>query len=342
MLTSGMKLALYMEGAFSQQTGKLGLGLLRYSENPIVALVDSENAGGDIKSLAAIERDCPIVRTVGEAAALGAEVLILGIAPPGGLIPESWWPALDEAVHLDMSLVNGLHDKLGPRYPDLNPPQFIWDVRTEPSDIGVGTAAARMLPNRRVLMVGTDMSVGKMTAALELTKEGARRGLRSWFVATGQTGMIIAGSGVPLDAVRLDYASGAIEAEVMRHSESDLVFVEGQGSLLHPGSSATLPLMRGSCPTHLVLCHRAGMTHLAKVPWVTVPPLNRVARLFEDVSSALGTFPAAKVVGIALNTSHLTEGEAMTALAEAEEETGLPVCDPVRQGASRLLDAVLA
>lgn len=342
MLTPGMKLALYMEGAFSQQTGKLGLGLLRYSENPIVALVDSENAGGDIRSLAGIERHCPIVRTAGEAAALGAEVLILGIAPPGGLIPESWWPALDEAVLLKMSLVNGLHDKLASRYSDLKPPQFIWDVRTEPPGIGVGTAAARSLPNRRVLMVGTDMSVGKMTTALELTKEGNRRGIGSAFVATGQTGMIIAGSGVPLDAVRLDYASGAIEAEVMKHSGSELVFVEGQGSLLHPGSSATLPLMRGSCPTHLILCHRAGMTHLAKVPWVAVPPLNQVAQLFEGVASALGTFPAAKVVGIALNTGHLTEQGASEAIDQIEQETQLPVSDPVRNGAARLLDTVLA
>lgn len=341
MMATDQKLALYMQGAFSEQTGKLGLGLLRYSQNPIVAMIDSENAGADSRPITGIDRVCPIVRTVTEAADLGAEVLVLGIAPPGGLVPQTWWPALDEAVFCGMSLVNGLHDKLAPRYPALKPPQYVWDVRTEPPGIGVGTAAARLLTNRRVLMVGTDMSVGKMTAALELTSVATARGLRAKFIATGQTGMIISGSGAPLDAIRLDYASGAIESAVLEHREAEIVFVEGQGSLLHPGSSATLPLMRGSCPTHLVLCHRAGMTHLAKVPWVRIPDLSDVARLFEDVSSALGTFPAAKVVGVALNTGHLPESVALDAVQETMKLTGLPTCDPVRQGASELLDAIL-
>ena len=342
MLTPSHRLALYMEGAFAEKTGKLGLGVLRYSPHTTVCLIDSMSVGQDLSKLTGISRPCPIVSSVQEAKELGADVLVLGTAPPGGLVPSDWWPALDNAVQMGLSLVNGLHDHIAPRYPDLKAGQFIWDVRKEPVNLGVGTGAARLLANRRVLMVGTDMSVGKMTAGLEIHRDALASGRSSSFVATGQTGIIISGDGVPLDAVRLDYATGAIEAEVCKHKDSELIVVEGQGSLIHPGSSATLPLMRGSCPTHLVLCHRAGMETLPRVPWVRVPNLNDVIQLYEGLASACGTFPEAKVVGIALNTLGLTAGEAEAALVRVGQTTGLPVCDPVRGHARLLLEAVLA
>lgn len=331
-----------MEGAFEDQTGKLGLGVLRYGKNKVVCVIDKRHAGESLQDLYGIPHKAPIVASADEARRHGAEALVLGIAPPGGLVPGSWLPTLDRAVSLGLSLVNGLHDKLAPRYPRLAHGQFVWDVRTEPHGLGVGQGLARLQSNRRVLMVGTDMSVGKMTAGLELVKSADRSGLSAGFVATGQTGIIIEGRGVPLDAVRLDYASGAVESEVLSHAGNDLVVIEGQGSLLHPGSSATLPLMRGSCPTHLVLCHRAGMKTLSKIEWVTIPELLEVAKLFEDVASALGTFPAAKVVGVALNTSHLGPDEAADAIDECEKAIALPTCDPVRDGAEKLLSAVMA
>ncbi|MBS1713592.1 MAG: DUF1611 domain-containing protein [Armatimonadetes bacterium] len=335
------RLALYMEGAFESKTGKMGLGVLRYSPNPVVAVIDKGHAGERLADVTGIVHGAPIVAGVGEAADLGAEVLILGIAPPGGQIPDDWRPAMDEAVARGLSLVNGLHEGLSRRFPTLGPGQFVWDVRVEPPGIGVGGAQARLMANRRVLTVGTDMSVGKMTAGLEIARSARAKGVETAFVATGQVGIVITGAGVPLDAVRLDYASGAVENETLKYSASQLIVIEGQGSLIHPGSSATLPLMRGSCPTHLVLCHRAGMTRLPRVPWVEVPPLKEVVRLFEDTASACGTFGSPKVVGIALNTSHLDEGGACGAVREVERDTGLPVCDPVRDGAGPLLDAIL-
>lgn len=341
MLSPTTKIALFMEGAFEEGTGKMGLGVLRYGQCPVVCLIDTAHAGQDSVELTGIDRRVPIVGTLQQAIELGAEALVLGIAPPGGLIPEPWWPWLDEAVSAGLGLVNGLHDKLAPRYPKVQENQLIWDVRTEPKGIGVGTGAARLLPNRRALMVGTDMSVGKMTTALEIARSASSSGIASAFVATGQTGMVIAGSGVPLDAIRLDYASGAIESEVLRNSAADLIVVEGQGSLLHPGSSATLPLMRGSCPTHLILCHREGMTELPRIGWVKIPPLIEVCQLFESLASACGTFPSAKVVGISLNTGHLDEQSAQEAISQTEQECQMPVCDPVRQGAGRLLDAIM-
>lgn len=341
MLERHQKLALYMEGAVADVAGKMGSGVLRYSPNPIVCVIDSQTAGQNAASATGIPRDCPIVATVEEARALGAEVFLLGIAPPGGLIPESWYPYIDRAVELGMSIVNGLHDLLGPRYPHLAPGQWVWDIRVEPPGLKPGAAQAASLPNRRVLMIGTDMSVGKMTAGLEIHAEAQKRGVRSEFVATGQIGMTIMGSGVPLDAVRLDFACGAIEREVMRCRNAELIVVEGQGSLIHPGSTATLPLLRGSCPTHLVLCVRAKQERLLKVPSVAIPPLKAFIRLYEDLAEACGTFPRPRTVAVAVNSPRLPEDEALDWIKRVEDETGLPAADPVRQGAKRLADAVL-
>ena len=263
MFERDQALAIYMEAHSSDLSGKMGRGVLRNSPNPIACVIDSHATGRDAADVTGSPRHCPIVATVAEARALGAEVLVLGIAPPGGRIPEAWLAALDEAVELGFSLVNGLHDLLGPRYPDLPPGQWVWDVRVEPPGLGIGTGAAAHCAARRVLLVGTDMAIGKMTAGLGLHAAAQARGLRSHFVATGQIGIVISGGGVALDAVRIDFASGAIEREVVAAGDSEIIFVEGQGSLLHPASSATLPLLRGTMPTHLVLCHRAGQTHLA-------------------------------------------------------------------------------
>lgn len=334
------RLALYMEGAFENATGKMGLGVLRYSQNPIACVIDSRHAGQDLAALTGIPRSVPIVATVAEAIALGSEVLILGIAPPGGLIPAEWTPALDEAIHGGMSLLNGLHDLLAPRYPNLAPNQFIWDVRIEPPGLTPGTGAARTLSNTRILTIGTDMSIGKMTAGLELHKALLDQNHRAAFVATGQIGITLTGRGVPLDAVRLDFASGSIEREVMAAADQDFIIIEGQGSLLHPASTATLPLLRGSMPTHLLMCHRAEMTHLARVPWVAVPPLRQFFTLYQDLAEAQGAFPRPLPLGICLNTSALPEDKAYETLCRLKEETGLPCVDPVRFGVQPLIEAL--
>jgi uncharacterized NAD-dependent epimerase/dehydratase family protein len=187
------------------------------------------------------------------------------------------------------------------------------------------------------------MANGKMTAALEMDRAARRRGIRSRFLATGQIGIVIAGEGVPLDAVRVDFAAGAIEQMVLRHGDDhDILFVEGQGSLLHPASTATLPLLRGTMPTHLVLVHRAGQRHIARVPWVSIPPLPEVIRLYEQVAAASREFTRRRVAGIALNTAYLGgDAEARAAVdAVAAETGGLPVTDVVRFGADALLDAL--
>lgn len=340
MLAGDRPIALYLKDALGRPECKMAIGILRYAPNPVVCAIDAPHAGRRFSDFFRVPRDCPIVGSVDEAAEASAEVLVIGTAPSGGRIPESYYPDLDRAVSIGLAIVNGLHDKLAPRYPGLPPGQFIWDIRSEPSGIGVAEGRAARLGNRRVLMVGTDMAIGKMTAGIEVHRAALARGIRSEFVATGQIGIVITGRGVPLDAVKIDYACGAMESAVLAVSDAELVVVEGQGSLAHPGSAATLPLLRGTCPTELILCHRAGQSHLGKLPHVPIPPLAALIRLYEDLAETCGTFPRPQTVGIALNTSQLGETEAWVEIGRVAEETGLPVTDPVRFGADPLVDGI--
>jgi uncharacterized NAD-dependent epimerase/dehydratase family protein len=339
-LPHGSRLALYMQGEMTHQAGKLGRGVLRYSHSEIVCVVDSVNAGRDASDVVGIPRSVPVVASLAEAHAMGANVLVLGIAPGGGLIPASWRPMLSEAIERGFSLVNGLHDRAAPLFPSLPHGQWVWDVRGEPSGLATSQGLSRLMLEPRVLMVGSDMSVGKMTTALEMDRCAQERGLRSAFVATGQTGIIISGSGIPLDSIRVDFAPGAVEGEVLRHAGADVIFVEGQGSLFHPFSSATLALMRGSAPTHLIFCHRAGMVTNPLLPWVQVPPVAQMVMLNEDLAAGLGAFVRPVTSGVALNTFGLTDDEAQAACEAIQEETGLPCCDPVRHGAHRLVESL--
>lgn len=349
MIPAGAPLALLMHDALVAAPGqpffgKMGTGLLRYSANPVACVIDEAQAGGDLVALTGVPRPAPIVATIAEAAALGARVLVIGVATAGGVLPPRFRADIEGGLRAGMSVVNGLHVVLNddPALTALlQPGAFIWDVRREPPGLMPGTGAAAALGVRRVLTVGTDMAIGKMTASLELDRVARARGLRSAFLASGQIGMCISGDGVPLDGVRVDFAAGAIEQLVLRHAEgNDVLWVEGQGSILNPASTAWLPLVRGSCPTHLVLVHRAGQTHIARYP-VPLPPLAEVVRLYESVASVAGVVPGPRVVGIALNCGDLDDAGAAAACAAEETATGLPTVDVIRHGAARLLDAVL-
>ena len=340
MLDKRQPLALFLEGFMGRPECKMALGVLRYCRNPVVCAIDSTTRGRRVADYWTLPRDCPIVGSLEEARGAGANVLVLGTAPSGGRIPASYYPHMSRAIELGFSIVNGLHNKLAPLYPDLRPGQWIWDIRAEPEGIGVAVGAAAGLRNQRVLMVGTDMAVGKMTAGLELYREALGRKIRAEFIATGQIGIVIMGRGVPLDAVKVDYACGAMEKAVMDASDAELIVVEGQGALAHPGSAATLPLLRGTCPTHLVLCHRGGASALMKLPQVRIPPLPDLIRLYEDLAATAGVFPRPRTLGIALNTAHMTAEEAAREVEQVAGETGLPVTDVIRFGAGVLADGL--
>ncbi|MFQ5623029.1 MAG: DUF1611 domain-containing protein [Paracoccaceae bacterium] len=343
MLDPNRKLALYAQATMGQLNAKMTEGIIHYGRNPVAAVIDSRAAGRTVGDLCGFDSEVPIVATLDEALALGSEVFVLGTAPSGGRIPPDWMAVLRAAVDAGMSLVNGLHDPLNPLFDHhLKQGQWIWDIRTPVGDMPpIAAARAARLPNKRVLMIGTDMAIGKMTAGLEIYRALRDRGANVVFLATGQVGVSIMGSGIPLDAFRVDHASGAVERMVMEAADHDIQIIEGQGSLLHPGSTATLPLMRGSCCNAMILCHRAGMEYLDTFDDVRIPPLGDVIKLNEMTASANQALTEAKVAGIALNTRDLGEAEAKAEIARLQGETGLPVTDPVRFGAGVLADCVL-
>ncbi|MGB3308762.1 MAG: DUF1611 domain-containing protein [Nodosilinea sp.] len=339
------RIALLMHEGTQSTMGKTGLALLRFSQSPIVAVIDYQAAGQSLLDLTGIDKPIPVVESLTEALTFTPDVLTIGIAPSGGKLPDAWFQEIEQAVKAGLSIVNGLHTPMA-NHPALQPwlraYQWIWDVRKEPEGLTVGSGQARQLACKRILTVGTDMSVGKMSATLELHRACLQRGLRSKVIATGQTNLMLGDDGVPLDAIRVDYASGAIEQQLMRYGpDHDFVFVEGQGSLLNPASTATLPLLRGTQPTHLVLVHRAGQSHIHNFPDVKIPDLPSVIDLYEQVTTAAGAFYPAKVVAIALNTGHLSAAEADTAVQAVEAQTNLPCADIFRTGAEKLLAPIL-
>ncbi|MFM2079772.1 MAG: hypothetical protein RLZZ124_154 [Cyanobacteriota bacterium] len=353
MLSSEAPLVLLLHGGLDNLSGKTGLAMLRYRRGPIVAVIDPDHAGAELESIAGIPRAVPVVADMAAALPFGPQVAVVGLAPSGGRLPEAMRADVQAALEAGLSLASGLHSRLAedpqfaaiPRRAD----QWIWDLRREPPGLEVATARAAALPGRRLLAVGSDMAVGKMSACLELLTAAERRGLDARFVGTGQAGILISGRGVALDAVRVDYAAGAVEAAVLQAAEGATpgtwVLVEGQGSLAHPGSTATLPLLRGSQPTDLLLVHRAGQSHVRTRPGaapVAVPPLPELIAACEAIA-ALGRPDGRRprVRAIALNTALLEAEAAAVEVRRLEELTGLSCVDPVRQGSDALLDALL-
>ncbi|KPM33381.1 DUF1611 domain protein [Croceitalea dokdonensis DOKDO 023] len=344
MITTDKKLCIYMEGALDNDSGKMGYGLMRFSKHPIVCVVDSHYAGMSVKDAVGLPYSIPVVSSVEEAVAMGGEILVLGIAPSGGRFPSAWDAPISLALQKGLSLINGLHDDLNARFGHLiqHKHQQIWDVRKPAPSYPIASAKAAALTNKRLLMVGTDMAAGKMTAGLELYAALKTKGIKVGFVPTGQIGITLMGNGIPLDAIKVDQAAGAVEQAVLEQADKDIIIIEGQGSLAHPGSTASLPLMRGSQPTHLILCHKAAFTHLrAPVSHIKIPPLPEFIALNEAVAGVCGTQHPAKTIGIALNTVGLHEETAKEKISTIAAVTGLPTADVVRFGTEPLVNAIL-
>ncbi|NJM96650.1 MAG: DUF1611 domain-containing protein [Phormidesmis sp. RL_2_1] len=345
MLNRDDRIAILMHNGLKGSKGKTGTSLLRYSQNPIVAVIDETATDETVPALTGIDRDVPIVASLQAALAFHPTVLAIGLAPSGGRLPEPWYAEVKQAVKAGLSVMNGLHTQMNEDADiagAITPNQWVWDMRKEPEGLTVGGGRARLLACDRVLTVGTDMAVGKMSTSIELNRAAQAAGLRTKLIATGQTGLMLGEDGVPLDAIRVDYASGAIEQCLIRHgNDHDILFIEGQGSLLNPASTATLPLIRGSQPTHLILVHKANLTHIQHFPDFPIPSLAQVIDLYESIAAAGGTFAPASVVGVALNTFSLDEASAHRAIAEVAQQTGRPCDDVVRFGGQTLLAEIL-
>ncbi|QYJ15818.1 hypothetical protein Rxycam_01646 [Rubrobacter xylanophilus DSM 9941] len=327
--------AILADGWFANRHAKTAHGLIRYGRDEVVCVVDSTLAGRRIlEVMPHLERDAPIVGSVEEALKLGPTSILVGLAPAGGRLPEEWVRSLRTASDAGLEIVSGLHERLAPRFPG----RPVWDVREPPQEIPLFSGEAFRVEPKVVLTVGTDSAIGKMTATLELERAARRAGLRAEFAATGQTGVVIAGWGVCVDAVVADFAAGAAERLVLEAARSspDLILVEGQGALGHPAySGVTLSLLHGSCPDCLVLCAAPGGEAFAGVPR---PSPARAARLYEEVAALVKPAP---VVAVSLNTAGMTDKEAAAFAAAVSDETGLPAADPFRTSAGPILEAVL-
>lgn len=352
MFGADTPIVLLQHGGLDNLGGKTGLAMLRYRPGPIVAVVDPAHPGADLRALTGIDRAVPVVGSLAEALPFAPEVAVVGLAPSGGRLPDGMGSDVAAALAAGLSVASGLHSRLAddPSLAALvRPGRWIWDLRREPPGLSVACGLAAALPCRRLLAVGTDMSVGKMSTCLELLAAARRRGREARFVGTGQAGILISGGGVALDAVRIDYAAGAVEAAVLAAAggagPDTLVLIEGQGSLCHPGSSATLPLIRGSQPTDLLLVHRAGQHAIQRLADCPLPPLGQVIAAVEALAALgrpAGSDPPPRVAAIALNTAHLDGAAAAAALTATARDTGLPCFDPVRQGGEALLELLFS
>ena len=277
--------------------------------------------------------------TIEQAASRGAKTVIVGIANRGGVVAEAWLPSLTKAMELGMDIASGLHRRL------TDVPQLkaladrlgrqLSDVRHPTQEFDVGSGKKRS--GKRLLTVGTDCSLGKMYTSLAIEREMRHRGMNADFRATGQTGILIAGSGVSVDAVVSDFISGATEFLSPANSEDHWDVVEGQGSLFHPSfAGVSLGLLHGAQPDVLVMCHEPTRTHMRGLPHYRVPGLQECI----DANLAAGrlTSPAIRCVGISINTSALDASAADSLLKQTADAFGMPCVDPVRVGVADIVD----
>ncbi len=328
--------AIFAEGWFASRHAKTAHGLIRYGRDEVVAVIDSTLAGRSVREvMPELGCDAPIVGSLEEALERSPTSILVGLAPAGGRLPEEWMETLRAAGDAGLEIVSGLHQRLGAEFPG----KRVWDVREPPANIPLFSGDGFGVEPKVVLTVGTDTAIGKMTATLEIERAAGEAGLGAEFVATGQTGIIIAGWGICVDAVISDFVAGASEQLVLEAArrEPDLILVEGQGSLGHPAySGVTLGLLHGSCPDCLVLC--AAPQDEEVFAGVPRPEPSRLARLYEEVAALVKPAP---VVAVSVNTRGLGEAEADEFVARVAEETGLPATDPFRTSAAPILEAVL-
>lgn len=325
-------------------TSKTATCILRYRPERVAALLDRAQAGNDPADVLGVGRGIPIVASVAEALAYEPNCLLIGIAPVGGGLPEAWRGFLREAITHGLDVLSGLHLMLNddPELSSLAATHGVTlhDVRRPPDAIPVGRHRAPSLAVKRVLCVGTDCNTGKMVAAFELAEALARRGRDARFIATGQTGILLAGGGIAVDRVISDFVPGAVEMMLLEHEDAEVAVIEGQGSLTEPAySGVTLGLMHGAAPDAMVLAHHAMRRTLIHHNGVPIPPLAELIHLHERVMRPL--YPS-RVVGIALNTVGLDDAAARQAVEQTAAHVGLPTTDVVRFGPDPLCDVIEA
>lgn len=334
------KYIILTEGLSNPHSAKTARNLIHYEPSRCIALFDRGHTGKSSMELLGTGA-VPVIDSLRDFP--GATSLLIGVATPGGKIPPAYKQVILEAIELGMNVVNGLHDFLA------DDPE----IASAASEHGVRLVDIRRNTERRVASreginplclrvhtVGNDCSLGKMIVSLELNNALVARGYDAKFVATGQTGILIAGGGIPIDAVTGDFINGAAESLVLQNQHHAILNIEGQGSLVHPRySSVTLGLLHGCMPHGLIMCYEAGREYIHGMNNIKIPPLNDVIHLYEQTANIMHP---CKVIGIAINSRKFTASQAAEERARVRALTGLPACDVIRDGPEELLHALLS
>lgn len=333
------RIAILAEGYFGDLEAKTASGLIMYKPDEVVAVIDSTQAGKTSQEILGYGGDIPVVSNVMESLVHSPNALLIGIAPRGGKLPKEWREIIRQALSNGLDVINGLHDMLND---DLEFPKLaalkgarIYDLREASKYNTVATGDPSLIKATVILSVGTDCKSGKKITAIEMAREAKKHGWNPFFVPTGQSGIAMFGEGIPIDSIIGDFMSGAIESFLIEKSKTyDLLCVEGQGTIIHPGySGVSLALLHGSLPDAMILCHHPGRERI-KSYQIKIPPLKEMIRLHEEMARPI---KPARVIGVSLNTQGMTEEEAKKEIAKVEKETGLPAIDPVRFGCEKLV-----
>lgn len=333
------RIVLLTDGFSTPFLAKTAISMLRYRNDDVVAVLDSTEAGKDADALFGTGGEIPVVDSID---GLDADALFIGIAPPGGKLPGHWRAVVIDALGRGIDIVSGLHDFVS------NDPEFtivarengcrLIDVRKN-SERETAKHLAFREGCLRIHTVGHDCTVGKMVVSLEVQRGLVARDIDAEFVATGQTGIMISGDGVPIDCVVSDFVNGAAESLVERHQHHDVLLIEGQGCITHPSFSAvTLGLLHGCAPDGLIYCYEVGRTMVKGLDSV---PLKSARTLIDAYETMASLRHPCRVIGIAMNSRNVTAEQAAEERERMTQEFGLPVCDVYRDGATALVDAVI-
>jgi uncharacterized NAD-dependent epimerase/dehydratase family protein len=337
-----MRVALLAHEQFPDRA-KTALGILRYADHEVVAVLDRDRAGECVSGYVGDVQDAPIVDSM-EAVDEPVDALLIGIAPIGGGFEENWRPDVCTALERGCDVIAGLHYLLSedPEFLELAAEHEceLRDLRQPPDDLTVADGIAAELDAEIVLTVGTDCSVGKLTTTMELVEALQDTGHDAAAVPTGQTGIAIEGWGIAVDRVISDFTAGAVERMLVEAAdEHDLLVVEGQGSIVHPAYSAvTCGLLHGAMPDKLVLCHAAGREAIHGYESTRVPAIETYVDLYESLAAPVHE---TAVVGGALNTRTLDDAAARAAVAEFANSLSGPATDPLRYGCAELVEAII-
>lgn len=334
------RIALLTDGYSTPFLAKTAISILRYRTSDVACVIDSTGAATTAQALLGAGGDIPVVSNLGEVHDIDA--LYIGIAPPGGKLPEEWRTVVRQALMREMAVVSGLHDFI------TDDAEFVHLYREHGGSLidvrkNSHKSTAKGVKFRpgciRIHAVGHDCSVGKMVATVELERALKAKGHRAKFLATGQTGIMISGEGVPIDCVVSDFVNGAAEQLVQQNEDQDFLLIEGQGSIAHPAYSAvTLGLLHGSAPDGLIFCYEAGREMIKGFDDLKITPLKDQIHLF--LAAANVRHPC-QFIGMAINTRNLTPEAAKAEIARAEQDFGLPACDVYRDGSDKLVQASL-